>query len=64
MKTKPEGTPELRDTVDNVSREIESEKEEFLNIKEKRRNRVKGFREDDPYRRKEKEIKQMVNTNL
>lgn len=30
MKTKPEGTPELTYTLGNVSREIESEKEEFF----------------------------------
>ena len=43
MKTKPEGIPALIDTVGNVSSEIESEKEEFLNIQKKRRNRQKGF---------------------
>ena len=35
MKTKPEGIPELIDMVGNVSSEIESEKEGFLNIKKK-----------------------------
>lgn len=44
MKTKPEGTPELTNTIDNVSRERESEKEEFLNIKNKQRNRQKVFK--------------------
>ena len=43
MKTKPEGIPALIDTVGNVSSEIESKKEEFLNIQKKRRNRQKGF---------------------
>lgn len=44
MKTKPEGAPELTYTLDNVSREIESEKEEFLSIKNKWRNIQKRFK--------------------
>ena len=43
MKTKPEGIPALIDTVGNVSSEIESKKEEFLNIQKKWRNGRKGF---------------------
>lgn len=35
MKTKPEGIPALTDTVGNVSSEIESKKEKFLNIQKK-----------------------------
>lgn len=43
MKNKPEGIPALIDTVGNVSSEIESKKEEFLNIQKKWRNGQKGF---------------------
>lgn len=43
MKTKPDGTPELIDRVGNVSREVESRKEEFLNGK-KEMKRQKGVK--------------------